>query len=71
MTELYRIFPTVVLSGYSSASFDVLFLTAQKFLDSNAGCNVKYEFNGYLIEVNNNTINTAWDKYLKKEFNPV
>lgn len=71
MSDLSYAFTHITLSGFSASSFDVLFFAAKKVLDDNPKIVVRYEFNGYYVVVNNNTINTAWDKFVKKEFEKI
>lgn len=66
--DLGMSFNVLTLDGYSASGFTELFENAKKVLDTIHGVRVQFHFNGYIIVVNDNTMQSAWEKYLKKEF---
>lgn len=65
-------FNIIVLEGFFAYSFGELFDKAYEVLEkmkiSNPTCIVKFKFNGYIITVNDETADTAWEKYISGEF---
>lgn len=65
-------FNIIVLEGFFAYSFGELFDKAKEILDkmitSNPKCIVKFKFNEYIITVNEETADSAWEKYISGEF---
>ena len=64
-------FDALTLEGCSAPGFTELFENAKKVLDTIPAIRVQFHFNGYMIVVNGNTSQSAWEKYLDKEFEKV
>ena len=69
--DLGMSFNVLTLDGYSAAGFTELFENAKKVLDTIPAIRVQFHFNGYMIVVNDNTAQSAWEKYLNKEFEKI
>lgn len=69
--ELSNTFQVITLDGFNALGFYELFESAENVLDIFPYCMVKFHFNGYLIVVNDNTKELAWEKYINKKFEKI
>ncbi len=69
--DLGMSFGTLTLEGWSAQGFTELFENAKKVLDTIPAIRVQFHFNGYMIVVNDNTAQSAWEMYLNKEFKKI
>ena len=64
-------FCVLTLNGFSALGFVELFESAKKVLDNMPSFKVQFHFNGYIIVVNDNTVQSAWEKYQSQKFEKV
>lgn len=64
-------FCVLTLDGFSALGFAELFESAKNVLDNMPGFKVQFHFNGYLIVVNDNTMQEAWEQYQGQKFEKV
>lgn len=66
-TEISPVFNEILLDGVFAYSFGEMFETAQDVLDMFPKCVVKFNFNGYIVNVSTETPESAWEKYVAGE----
>lgn len=69
--DLGMSFQVLTLDGYSALGFKELFEYAEKVLETIQSVKVQFVFNGYFIVVNDNTVESAWEKYNNHKFEEV